>query len=312
MKIIKGLRSLKRQTKDSVVTIGVFDGLHIGHIHIIKKAVAAARKTGLACMAVTFDPHPVKVLKPGHYIPSLISLKHRIKLIERLGVDTLVIVKFTRSFSKMAPGKFTKNILVDKLRMRNIFVGDNFYFGRGAEGGVSILRKMSRLYGFKVSAVKPVRVMGHVASSSLIRKFMIGGDLHKAAKLLGRGVSVLGTVVRGAGIARGLGCPTANINPHHEAIPPRGVYAVRALLGKKRLSAILNIGFRPTFYSSRDEEPTIEVHVFGFKGNLYNKDIEVEFVKRIRDERKFKCEADLVKQIKDDIVLAKVALGSNK
>jgi len=125
--------------------------------------------------------------------------------------------------------------------------------------------------------------------------------LRQAAGLLGRSVSVFGTVVKGSGIARGLGCPTANINPHHEVIPPRGVYAVRARFGKSELRGILNIGFRPTFYGSRDKEPTIEVHIFGFKGNLYNKDIEVYFLKKIRDERKFKSRAALVNQIKRDI-----------
>ncbi|MFA6321174.1 MAG: bifunctional riboflavin kinase/FAD synthetase [Candidatus Omnitrophota bacterium] len=312
MKIVEGLKSLKRQPYDSVVTIGVFDGLHIGHRHIIKKAVAAAHKAGLASVAVTFDPHPVKVLKADHCIPSLISLKHRIRLIEELGIDTLVVVKFTKPFSRMSPEEFTKDILIDKLRMRSIFVGDNFYFGRGGRGGAGLLQKMSHLYGFKVFAVKPVKLMGHVASSSLIRKFMLRGDLRKASKLLGRSVSVLGTVVEGAGIAKGLGYPTANVNPHHEAIPPRGVYAVRMQFGKKRFNGILNIGFRPTFYSPRDLEPTIEVHIFGYKGNLYNKDIEVQFVKKIRDERKFETADNLVRQINDDVVMARAILKAKK
>ncbi|MDD5428625.1 MAG: adenylyltransferase/cytidyltransferase family protein, partial [Candidatus Omnitrophica bacterium] len=206
MKIIKGLKHLKRQPEGSVVTIGVFDGLHIGHRHVIEKAVRAAKESNrLASVAVTFDPHPVKVLSPGRYIPSLISLKHRIRLIEEIGADKLVIVKFTKSFSKMPPEKFVKNILIGKLRMKHIFVGENFYFGRGAGAGTELLRKLSRKYGFGITAVKPVKVSGRIANSSLTRDLISKGKLREAARLLGRPVSVLGTVVKGSGIARGLG-----------------------------------------------------------------------------------------------------------
>jgi riboflavin kinase/FMN adenylyltransferase len=305
MRVIKGLRHLKQLPGGSVVTIGVFDGLHIGHREIIRKVVTAARKTKLTSVVITFDPHPMKVLKPRLKVPSLISLKHRIKLIETLGVDILAVVKFTRSFSKISSEKFVKNILVGKFRMKQIYLGENFYFGNGAKAGAGILRKLSRNYGFRVTTVRPVRAGGHIASSSLIREFILQGKLHEAAGLLGRPVSVLGTVVKGSGIARGLGCPTANINPHHEAIPPRGVYAVMTRLGKRELRGVLNIGFRPTFYSSRDEEPTVEVHIFGFKGNLYNKDIEVYFVKKIRDEVKFKSKAALIERIKKDMETAR-------
>jgi len=305
MRVIRGLKSIGSAIGGSVVTIGVFDGVHVGHREIIRKVVASARKAGLASVVITFDPHPAKILRPGCTVPSLISLKHRIRLIEELGADILLLIKFTGSFSKMSPEKFVKNVLADKFRMKHIYVGENFYFGRGARGGIGILRKSSAAYGFKVTAVKPVKAAGHIVSSSLIRKFILQGDLVGASKLLGRPVSILGTVVKGSGIARGLGCPTANINPHHEVIPPRGVYAVRARFNEKELRGVLNIGFRPTFYASRDKEPTVEVHIFGFKGNLYNKDIEVYFIKKIRDERKFKSKAALVKEIRKDMRIAR-------
>ncbi|MDD5136321.1 MAG: bifunctional riboflavin kinase/FAD synthetase [Candidatus Omnitrophica bacterium] len=313
MKVINGLRHLRRQSKGSVVTIGVFDGVHAGHRKIIKEAVAAAKKTGLTSVVITFDPHPSRVLKPGYHAPSLISLRHREKLIEELGPEILLVAKFTKAFSKMPPGEFIRKILAGKLRMRRMCVGENFSFGRGAGGGAGILRRLARMYGYKVAFVKPVKIGGRIVSSSLIRKLTLEGRLADAARLLGRPVSVLGTVVKGSGIARGLGCPTANINPHHEVIPPRGVYAVtarfvrearRAQSNKGKFRGILNIGFRPTFYSSRDEEPTVEVHLFGFKGDLYGRDIEVYFIKKIRDEVKFRSGDALVEQIKRDMAAA--------
>ena len=309
MKTIYGLKHLKRLSKGSVVTIGVFDGLHIGHRTIIKKVVAEAKKSGLSSVLITFDPHPAKVLRPHHNTPSLISLKHRIRLIEELGIDTLIVIKFTGSFSSMSPEKFVKNVLVGKLMVKRLLVGENFYFGAKADTGVANLRNIAKRHGFEVTVADVIKADGHIVSSSLIRKFIREGRLRQAERLLGRPVSVLGTVVKGSGIAKGLGCPTANINPHHEAIPPRGVYAVRARFGNKNLRGILNIGFRPTFYASRDEEPTIEVHLFGFRGNLYNKDIEVYFVRKMRDERKFTSMAKLIKQIERDMARAKSILS---
>jgi len=310
MKVIYGLHHLKRRPKRSVVTIGVFDGVHIGHREIITRVVSSARASGLASAVITFDPHPAKVLEPRAGTPSLISLEHRIRLIGSLGVDTLLVVKFTRPFSRMPAERFIRGILVGKLRAALVYVGEDFYFGPGAAAGAGILRKASRQYGFKVKVINPVRSGGRAVSSSLIRKLITGGTLAEAAKLLGRPVSVFGTVVRGSRIARGLGCPTANINPHHEVMPPKGVYAVKARFNGRTFAGILNIGFRPTFYGSRDEEPTIEAHFFGFKGNLYNKDIEVYFIKKLREERRFGSIEELVARIRKDIKRARSILSA--
>ncbi len=300
-----GLRHMKQLSGGSVVTIGVFDGVHIGHRKVINTAVSSAKKSGIRSVVITFDPHPKKVLAASAAVPSLISLKHRTRLIEELGADVLVIVKFTKAFAKTPPEKFVKNIIAGKLRAKEVCVGEDFYFGKAARSGIGILRKLSRRYNFKVTAIKTLKISGLAASSSAIRKLILKGSLGAAEKLLGRPVSIFGTVIKGSGIARGLGCPTANINPHHEVIPPRGVYAVTARSGKKIFRGILNIGFRPTFYSARDKEPTIEVHLFDFNGNLYGRDVEVYFVKKIRDERKFKTRAALVIQIAKDIETAK-------
>jgi len=308
MKIIHSLRHIKIPTCGSCVTVGVFDGVHSGHKKIISRVVAAACVSGTKSIVITFDPHPAKVLNPKSKTPSLISLGHRIRLIESLGVDILVIVKFTKTFSDISAEEFVKNVLVEKLRMRQIFVGENFYFGKDAAAGVAALKKLSRRFKFKVITISPIKVAGHIVSSSLIRRMITCGDLHDAAKLLARPVSVLGTIVKGYGLATELGFPTANINPHHEVVPPCGVYAVMAHLDGRSYRGVLNIGLRPTFYSSRDEEPTIEVHLFGFKGDLYGKDIEVEFVEKIRDERKFASKEALIKRIRADAVLAQKIL----
>ncbi|MFA5142736.1 MAG: bifunctional riboflavin kinase/FAD synthetase [Candidatus Omnitrophota bacterium] len=310
MKIIHGLRYLKRQPKGSVITIGVFDGVHTGHKKIIKEAAAAADKARLANVVITFDPHPARVLRLSDNAPSLISLRHRARLIAALGAAVLVVIKFTRAFARTSPESFVKNVLVDKLRVREIRMGGDFHFGRDADAGAGILRKFSKPYNYKVTVIKPVKRGGRVVSSSLIRRFITDGKLSGAAKLLGRPVSVLGTIVKGSGLAKGLGYPTANINPHHEVIPPRGVYAVIARIGGKKIRGALNIGFRPTFYSSRDKEPTIEVHLFDFKGNLYGKDIEVYFIKKIRDEVRFKSAAALTAQIRKDMRAVQNALQS--
>ncbi len=306
MRVIRGLKNIGPKIKGSVVTIGVFDGVHIAHSRVIKRAVDSAEKARLASIVITFDPHPAKILESGRAAPSLVSLKHRIGLIGELGANILLIVKFTNPFSRMPPKKFVENILIDKLRMKEIFVGDNFSFGSGSRHarGAHILRDLSHSLGFKVTIVKPIKLKTRIVSSSLIRRLILSGNLREAAKLLGRPVSLFGTVVKGSGIAKGLGCPTANINPHHEAIPPRGVYAIRARIDEKQFPGIVNIGFRPTFYSPRDKEPTVEAHIFGFKGNLYDRDIEVEFVDKIRDERKFASAAALILQITRDMAAA--------
>ncbi|MCX5686311.1 MAG: bifunctional riboflavin kinase/FAD synthetase [Candidatus Omnitrophica bacterium] len=308
MRVIRGLKNL-RPIKNSSVTIGVFDGVHIGHRKIIRKVVRAAKRRGIPSVVLTFDPHPLKVLGAKSRTPSLISLKHRMKLIEELGVDNLVVLNFTRSFSRIPAQNFVRDILVKKIGAKAIFAGPDFYFGKGAEAGRALLEKLSRKFGLEAEIVKPVKVRGRVVSSSLIREHISKGKLGEAAALLGRSFSILGTVVKGTGLARYLGYPTANVNPHHEAIPPTGVYAVRVKLGPRRFSGVLNIGTRPTFYSPTDKEPSIEVHIFDFKGDLYGKEIEILFVKKIRQERKFKVIADLIGQIRTDEKKALQILG---
>lgn len=308
MKIVYGLKNLENPVKDSVLTVGVFDGVHLGHKKIINKVVARARALKMRSIVVTFDPHPLKALGSTPKIPSLISLAHRLRLIGQLGVDLLVVIHFTRPVSRMSPKKFVKNILVERLSLKEIYVGENFYFGKGGGAGVEVLKDLAREFGFRVGVVRPVKIKGSVVSSSLIRESIIEGRLNEASKFLGRPASILGTVVSGSRLARALGYPTANINPHHEAIPPAGVYAVRVRFGRRFLKGVLNIGVRPTFYSPRDREPTIEVHIFDFYKKIYGMDLEIIFVSKLRDEIKFKDRYSLIHQIMRDEAAARKIL----
>jgi len=311
MKVIRGIRNYKRSGPGAVVAVGVFDGLHPGHRKVIGKAVAEARKTGCRSVVITFDPHPAKVLRPERRLaPSLISLAHRIRLIAKLEVDEIVVLNFTRALAGMGAEDFVRKVLMHRLGARAICVGDNFSFGRSGRAGALELIRIGRKCGIKAHILSPFRIDGEVVSSSLIRKAVTSGDLAKAARLLGRGVSVLGTVVSGARFARELGYPTANLNPHHEVIPPSGVYAVYVYHKDARYEGVLNIGVRPTFYAPRDQEPAIEVHIFGFKGNIYGSDLEVVFVKKLRDEAAFAGRDELVFQIRKDEAAAKKALAS--
>jgi len=300
MKIIKGLHGLKALTGGSVVTVGVFDGVHIGHARVIGKMVARAKELGLKSVVVTFDPHPSKVLNRATEAPSLISLDHRLKLIKELSPDLIVVLRFTKALACLTPEQFVKKILIEKISAREAYVGENFYFGNKACAGVKELQALGKPFGLQVHVVKALKVDGKRVSSSLIRTLIARGELKRAAYFLGRPVSVLGTVISGANLARQLGYPTANLNPHHEVVPPSGVYAVLVKYASRVYAGILNIGVRPTFYAPRDREKAIEVHIFAFRRNIYGRVLEVFFVRKIRDERAFAGRNELIEQIKND------------
>ena len=285
----------------SVVTIGVFDGVHIGHRAVISQAVRRAKAGGLKSIVVTFDPHPLKVLRGKKSAPSLISLKHRIELIKALGIDRVLVVKFDKRIASMPAGKFIKDLIVKKLNAEIIVVGEDFCFGKGASSDVRELRKIARKHSIDVKMVKHLKKNGRIVSSTTIRNLVVEGNIKWASALLGRPFSILGTVVAGARLARSLGYPTANINPHHEAIPPSGVYAVRVKFKDRIYNGVMNIGTRPTFYDhGRDKEHSIEAHIFNFHEKIYGHDLEITFVRRLRAEKKFKTIDSLIQQIKKD------------
>jgi len=300
MKVLRGLHDLHLAPKSSVVTIGVFDGVHVGHAKVIRKTVRRGSALGLKSVVITFEPHPAKVLRRSSDVPSLISLDHRMRLIEMIAPDYLVVLNFTRSLAELSPEAFAKDILVSHAGAKEVYVGDNFYFGRGAGAGAAVLKRLGGTLGFKVTVVRAIKIGGKRISSSIIRKLITSGRLREAKKFLARPVSVLGTVVSGANLARELGYPTANLNPHHEVIPPSGVYAVLVRHEKRFFKGVLNIGVRPTFYAPRDREPAIEVHIFGFRERIYGHDLEVFFLKKLRRERKFRTREGLIRQIGQD------------
>jgi len=283
---------MKKTLYPSIVTIGIFDGVHKGHQAILKKVIRQAKIARLKSVVITFDPHPVKVLSPGAEIPLLMSLGHRIRLIKKMGVDECLVMRFTKGFSRLSPEDFIKNVLADKLNLKVLVTGGNFLFGFKEKGGVALLRRLSKTYDFKFYSVPPLKMDGNFISSTRIRRLIEKGDLDLASKMLGRPVTILGTVVKGRRLGRKIGFPTANIDPHHESIPPSGVYSIDVALGEKKYRGILNINGRKI----------IEVHIFNFKKDIYGKDIEVIFRQKIRDEKKFKSLKSLKKQIQLDIL----------
>lgn len=297
--------------KCSVVTIGVFDGIHRGHAAVLRKVAQTAEKKGLQSIAVTFDPHPLKILYGKHSASSLISLKHRVRLIRELGIGRVFIVKFNKKIANMPPEKFIRDIIIRLLRAKEIFVGEDFCFGKGAGADAAKLRFIGKRLGIKVSVVRHVKKRGRIISSSLIRDLVKTGRIDEVPVLLGRPYSILGTVVSGSKLARSLGYPTANINPHHEAIPTSGVYAVKVKFMGKFYKGVMNIGTRPTFYNhGKDKEPSLEVHIFDFDKRIYGTDLEVIFVKKLRDEKRFKTMESLIEQIKRDEIQARKVLSS--
>jgi len=312
MKIFYSLKDFAHSGESSkkfAVTLGIFDGVHRGHQKIAKAVLEKAGKKRLSSLLITFDPHPANVLGVSGKLPLLVSLKHRLSLIKGLGFDGVIALYFDRRVSRMTAAVFIKKIL-GKIRVKEIIVGKNFFFGRKKSGSLKDLRKFSGIYGYNVSVIDPLCYSGKVVSSTRIRNLILKGDLKGASKLLSRPVTVLGTVVEGRKRGRIIGYPTANINPHHEAIPPSGVYAVKIKLGRKVYKGILNIGIRPTFQKedASEREPTIEAHIFGFTKNIYARDLEIVFEGKIRDEKKFKSARELKAQIKRDETRARAML----
>jgi len=301
MRVIYGIKNLKGYIRRSVVTIGIFDGLHLGHQFIIKKIIKRAKQIGGRSVVLTFDPHPKNIIKPKSSLPLLISIEHRIKLLRNSGIDICIVVRFSRRFSNLNPEKFIKKFFVKRIHSREVFVGSGFKFGKETSGDIELLKMMGRLYDFKVKEILPVKIGKDIVSSSSIRRLIQKGDLKKASQFLGRGVSVFGKVIKGKAEGRILGYPTANVNPCGEVIPPSGVYAARVNFGKKILTAMAYIGSKPTYNKKiKNSYPNIEVYIFNFNKKIYGKYIEIEFLKKIRDERKFLSQDKLKKQIEKD------------
>ena len=299
MRVIFGLAKIKKIPK-AVVALGVFDGVHRAHREILKYAVKQARQIKGNSVAVTFWPHP-----QGQ--ASLYSLRHRLRLIEGIGINICIVINFTPSFANIRAEDFVNDILLDKIGVRYICIGKNFRFGKNAKGDPKLLKKISQQYHFRLKIFEVIKIKYLSISSTSIRRAISRGELKVAQGLLLKPVSVLGTVIHGSSLGRQLGFPTANINPHHEVLPPCGVYAVRIIFQQKRLKGVCYIGTKPTFKAQSQKH--IEAHIFNFKRKIYGKDLEIQFIKKIRNEKRFASVVLLTRQIKKDVFLAKKLLS---
>jgi riboflavin kinase/FMN adenylyltransferase len=293
----------------SVVTIGVFDGVHRGHQEIIGRAVKQARDLGLQSVVVTFDPHPAEVVRPGSHPAVLTEPARQAELIEALGVDALCVVPFTPDFSRLAPEEFVHDVLVESLHAAEVVVGENFRFGRRAAGDVSLLAQLGRRFGFTVTVPSLVTTDRVAYSSTYIRACVAAGDVTTAAAALGRPHRLEGIVVRGDQRGRELGFPTANLLPgRYAAVPADGVYAAWCRLPRpdERYRAAVSIGTNPTF-SGRERR--VEAYLLDYDGDLYGERITLDFVAHLREMRSYDSVDPLLAQIREDIARARELLG---
>ncbi|NBP85016.1 MAG: bifunctional riboflavin kinase/FAD synthetase [Mycobacteriaceae bacterium] len=291
-----------------VLTIGVFDGVHRGHAELIARAVKAARARDVPTVLMTFDPHPMEVVFPGSHPAQLTTLARRAELVEEMGVDVFLVIPFTADFMKLTPERYIHELLVERLHVTEVVVGENFTFGKKAAGTVGTLRKAGERLGFAVQSVSLVTEEHQsetvTFSSTYIRACVDAGDVVAAADGLGRPHRVEGVVVRGDGRGRGLGFPTANLLMQRKNTPVKGVFAVTMRgLGPTPIPGVANVGSRPTV--TGDPTMLLETHLLDYSGDLYGRRVEVEFHARLRDERRFDGIAELKAQIEMDIQAAR-------
>ena len=290
------------------LAIGVFDGVHLGHQAVLLRALDDARKAGGTAVAVTFDPHPIRVLRPEQAPRLLTSTPHKLQLIRDLGVAQTLLIPFDCAFAATEPADFIRSLVAAARPLREICVGFEWSFGKGRAGNLSLLEKLGAQLGFAEVGVPAVEVDGEIVSSTLIRRSVEKGDLNHAARLLGREFTILGTVVEGDHIGKTLGFPTANLSAHNEQFPPNGVYAVEARRRAQTLPGVVNIGVRPTIKHATGER-VFEVHLFDFDETIYGENLEITFRKFLRPEQKFPSLDALRAQIAQDAAQARALLS---
>ncbi|MBW2442113.1 MAG: bifunctional riboflavin kinase/FAD synthetase [Deltaproteobacteria bacterium] len=306
MKIFDHLDKIREPFKNAVITIGNFDGVHIGHQALFHEVIEKAEAIDGTSIAMTFEPHPIRVLKQNGHPPLITLYEQKAELIERTGIDVLICVPFNKAFASMSAHQFITDLLVKRIGMKAIVVGKDYSFGKNREGTIDMMKSYAPDYGFEVIVANwiktPLGSAGRI-SSTRIRELVIDGQMTEAEKMLGRNYQIRGRVVTGRD--RGgklLGIPTANINLHDELCPKTGIYAVTVEIEDRQYNGVANIGYSPTF---EDHEFTVEVHILDFNANIYGEKIRVNFIKRIRDEIKFSNISELIEQIKMDIAAAR-------
>jgi riboflavin kinase / FMN adenylyltransferase len=281
-----------------VLALGNFDGLHRGHLKIVERVRRGAAEHGGTPMAMTFDPHPPRVVRPDKAPPLLMTLPQRLDALDRAGMRAVAVVRFTRELSQWEPETFVRTVLVDWLRVSEVWVGANFLFGHDRSGNFSLLRTLGQRYGFRADKIDPVRYKEFVVSSTRIRRLVAEGRVDEAGALLGHSYALAGTIVEGRRRGRELGFPTANLRTDNELIPPHGVYATTLTVDGIVHAAITNIGVNPTF--GDNGATTIETHVLHYNRELYGHRVQLGFVQRLRDERRFDDVDALRAQIEAD------------
>jgi riboflavin kinase/FMN adenylyltransferase len=310
MKVFNHLNQINEPFKRAVITIGNFDGVHIGHQGLFHEVIEKAQAIDGTSVAMTFEPHPLRVLQQNNQPPLITLNEQKSELIERTGIDVLICVPFTLEFAALSAEQFVRDLLVQKIGMKAIVVGKDYSFGKNREGNIDLLKSYGPEYGFEVIVagwIKSARALTERISSTRIRQLVTDGRMEEAQRMLGRNYQIRGKVVTGRD--RGgklLGIPTANINLHDELCPKTGIYAVTVECDGNQHRGVANIGYSPTF---EDHLFTVEVHILDFSDNIYGNEIRVNFIRRIRDEKKFSNIAELIDQIKLDIAAARDILA---
>ncbi len=305
MQVLTSIADLSQLPGPVFTAIGVFDGVHFGHQAVISASAIAAKAAGGTPVVVTFDPHPAKVLRPDEAPHLLTATQHKIALIRDLGVEHLLVVHFDRQFAATPPEEFVRQLVDHAKPLRQICVGHEWSFGKNREGNLQLLKKLGGEHGFEVVGIKPVAVNdGTVVSSTAIRAAVEAGDFARAAEMLGREYTILGTVKKGAQLGRQLGFPTANLSAHSEQFPPNGVYAAEARLGGATFRGVANLGFRPTIAEGKPER-LLELHLFDLNRDIYGEDVELRFGRYLRPEQKFESVEALTAQIARDVEQAR-------
>lgn len=288
--------------RPNVLTLGVFDGLHLGHQLVMRTVIERARAVGAVPSVITFDPHPRAVLHPQSAPPHLQTFDQKIEALGVLGIEQTIVINFTRAFSQIRAVDFLRDVVRDRLQAKEVYLGRGFAFGHNREGDIELLKAVSRELGFRAEEVPEVRLRGQRISSSRIRELLAAGRVNLARRMLGRPYGVEGRVVHGAERGRTLGFPTANLRPQNRVIPRGGVYVTATLIEGAWRRSVTNIGTRPTFET--EAEPSVETFVMNWEGDLYGDVVRVRFLRRLRAEKKFASLAELRGQVAEDIARA--------
>jgi riboflavin kinase / FMN adenylyltransferase len=305
METLHSIKELSALPGPLFLAIGVFDGVHRGHQAVISTSAEHAQSANGTPVVVTFDPHPMKVLRPKDAPHLLTATQHKIKLIRDLGVQHLLIINFNKTFAATAPEDFVQQLVTHSKPLREICVGHEWSFGKDRRGNLALLRKLGAQFDFGVVGIPAIRLgNGELVSSTAIRQAVEAGDLAKAAEMLGRDYTILGTVVRGDHLGKKIGFPTANLSAHSEQFPPNGVYFAQATLDGIVYPGVVNLGYRPTVSRGKSER-VLEIHLLDFDHDIYGKDVEVRFVRYLRQEQKFENLDALAGQIASDVQQAR-------